>query len=345
MADAILVIGGYGAVGEVVASTLARRYADRLIIAGRSETRASALASTLGAGVRWRVVDMNAPVDYDKVLADVGYVLMCLDVPDVTFVKQCLQRGIHYVDISAEYPILAAIERFDSLARQHHATAVLSVGLVPGLSNLLARHSLQFIQPIERFDIAIVAGMGEKHGVAGSTWILNHMGDEKGTARFQLREPFHQKTVYRFAFSDQYTLPQTLPIAQAATWLGFDSSLMTRLIGLARLPLLGRWFKWKPIKQLLLNSTQKIHFGTDEFVLSTRAYGSRTGGTGSATYQTWLRGRREALVTGLVAAEVIHRLISGQHPSGVYHIEQLFELQDFLPMLETNGVTLSSACP
>ncbi len=334
MSNAVLIVGGYG---TVIASTLAQQHADQLMIAGRSEARAARLAAQLGTGVRWRVLDMAQRMDYDAVLDGVGYVVMCLDVPDIEFVRQCFQRGIHYVDISAEYPILSAIAKLDAFARQQGTTAVLSVGLVPGLSNLIARHSLQFVQPIDHFDIALLAGLGEKHGAAGSIWILNHMNDSTGMTSFQFREPYGQKAAYRFAFSDQYTLTQTLPVASAATWLGFDSLLMTHLIGLARLPVLRHLFRQKTVKQLLLNLTQRLQFGSDEFVLTARARGS----TGS--YQAWLRGKREALAAGLVAAEVVRRLMTESPPTGVYHIEQIFQLDDFLPLLEQHGMTFSDS--
>jgi hypothetical protein len=333
MPGSILITGGYGTVGTIIASTLAQHYADRLIIAGRNEMRAAALAADLG--VRWRALDVTKPLDDEAIFADVGYVVMCLDLPDADFVRQAFQRSIHYVDISAEYPVLSSVAKLDSLAQRHGSTAVLSVGLVPGLSNLMARHSLQFVSPIERFDIALLAGLGEKHGAAGSTWILNHMGDSTGTKYFQFREPYGQKPVYHFAFSDQYTLPQTLPINSAATWLGFDSPLMTRLVGLARLPILSGLFQRQWVKQFLLNATQRLQFGSDEFVLTTQAHGQ------TVSYQTWLRGKREAVATGLVASEVIRRLLRQPFSAGVYHIEQLFQLEDFLPLLEQHSMTFS----
>lgn len=335
MSDAIMIVGGYGTVGEVIASALAKQHEHQLIIAGRNATRAAKLAESLGSGVRWCVLDVAQSPDYDAILADVCCVVMCLDLPDVAFVRQCFQRGIHYVDISAEYSILASVAGLDEIARQHRATAVLSVGLVPGLSNLMARHSLQFVESIDRLDIALLAGLGEKHGAGGSSWILNHLSDGTGINRFQFREPYGQKPAHRFAFSDQYTLPQTLPITHAATWLGFDSFVMTHLITLARLPLFRGIFERRFIKRSLLNMTQRLQFGSDEFVLTTYAQG------GSGSYQTWLRGKREAVATGLVAAEVIHRLTLQRFPEGVYHIEQVFQLEDFLPLLEHHDISFS----
>lgn len=334
MADGILIIGGYGAVGTVIASQLARQYGEQVIIAGRNATRAATLASELQ--VRWRVVDVANPLDYEAVFEGVSYVVMCLDVPNMEFVRQSFEHGIHYVDISAEYPILSAIANLDQIAQQHRATAVLSVGLVPGLSNLLARHSLHYVNPIQRFDTAILAGLGEKHGVAGSSWILDHMSDSSGMNRFDFREPYGRKTVHRFAFSDQYTLPETLPMGEAATWLGFDTFVMTQLITLARLPILRWLFRQNAVKQLLLSTTQRMQFGTDEFVLTTRAQGN------TKSYQAWLRGKRETLATGIVTAEVIRRLLTERFPAGVYHIEQIFEFENFLPVLQQHGMTFSS---
>ena len=148
MTDSILIIGGYGAVGAVIASQLAQQHRDQLMIAGRTEARAASFVATLGPQVRWRVMDLAKPIDYDQALADVRWVIMCLDVPQIEFVRQCFQRGIHYVDVTAEYPMISAIAGLDGVARQHGATALLSVGLVPGVSNLMARHSLRFINPI-----------------------------------------------------------------------------------------------------------------------------------------------------------------------------------------------------
>ena len=337
MTDSILIIGGYGAVGTVIASQLAQQHRDQLIIAGRSESGAASFAAKLGPHVRWRVLDVAKPIDYDRALADVQWVMMCLDVPDMEFVRQCFQRSIHYVDVTAEYPILSAIAGLDEVARQHGAMAILSVGLVPGVSNLIARHSLRFAKPIRRFDTAVLIGLGEAHGVGATAWILSHFTDAKGKIDFYFPEPFGRRTVHRFAFSDQYTLPRTLPIDEAANWLAFDSRLMTQLIGLARLPILRRLFQQQPVKKFILNMTQRWRFGTDEFVLATRARGA------NGTYQAWLCGKGATRVTGLATAEVVHRVVTKQPVAGVYHIEQLFQLEDFLPVLEEHGVTFCSS--
>lgn len=331
MSNGILIVGGYGAVGAVIAAALMPDFAAQIIIAGRNETRAKEFASTLSPKVRWRAVDITRDQNYQAFFADVQCVVACLDVPDIEFVRQCLQRGIDYVDISADYHILSAIASLDEIARQAGTTAVLSVGLVPGLSNLLARHSLGFVERIDHFDAALLTGLGEKHGAGGSSWILKHLTEGIGRKPFHFGEPYHHRTAYRFAFSDQFTLPRTLPIAEAATWMGFDSFLMTHLIGAARLPVLRHLFRQSAIQQLFLKVTQRWQFGSDEFVLTTRANGA------AGSYQAWLRGKSEVRVTGLVTAQVVRCIMQNSYAAGVYHIEQLFQLKDFLPLLEPHG--------
>jgi hypothetical protein len=170
MSNGILLVGGYGAVGAAIAAALMPDFEEQVIIAGRNAARAKEFASTLSPKVRWRAVDLAAHHDYQAVFAGVQYVVACLDIPDIEFVHQCFQRGIHYIDISAEYGILSAIAALDETAKQAGTTAVLSVGLVPGLSNLLAQHSLSVVAPIDLFDAALLTGLGEKH----ASWAQIH---------------------------------------------------------------------------------------------------------------------------------------------------------------------------
>lgn len=335
--DGILIIGGYGTVGRIIATELAPEHSRRLIIAGRNEGKARQFAEELGSTVRYRTIDLSGPLDYEQILSDVQWVVMCLDLPQIEFVQACFQRGIHYMDITAEYSILSAIESLGDIAEQYGATAILSVGLVPGLSNLMARHSLQHIDAIEHFDIALLGGMGEKHGTGASEWVLGHFTDGKGMKRFPFGESYNERPTYQFEFSDQHTLPQTLPIRQASTWLGFDSHLMTHLIGFARFPIFRSLFQHTLMQNFLLYLTQNLRFGSDYFVLTTQAEREND------HYQMWLSGRSEARVTGLVTAEVLRQMMT-KHPSaGVFHIEQLIELADILPFLESSGVVISSS--
>ncbi len=56
------------------------------------------------------------------------------------------------------------------------------------------------------------------------------------------------------------------------------------------------------------------------------------------TSSTAVSGDGEGRITGLVAAQVAKRLIEGNFPVGVFHIEQLFEPLRFILELEDDGL-------
>src|SRR5512136_2771259 len=102
----------------------------------------------------------------EKLLDDVGIVMMCLDLESIEFVRLCIQRGIHYIDISASYSILSQIEMLNKEAEVARATVVLSVGLAPGLTNLLTQHCQSKVPNMTYADIYILMGLGDIHGDA-----------------------------------------------------------------------------------------------------------------------------------------------------------------------------------
>jgi saccharopine dehydrogenase-like NADP-dependent oxidoreductase len=83
---------------------------------------------------------------------------------DADLARVCLDRGNHYVDISASYALLWEVEKLDALAKRRGATAVLSVGLAPGLTNLLAKHCAQVLDELQSLDIFVMLGLGEAYG-------------------------------------------------------------------------------------------------------------------------------------------------------------------------------------
>ena len=60
------VIGGYGAIGSVVVSELQKSSAESILIGGRDEHKAKALASKLGDKVSARRVDVLDTVSLDE---------------------------------------------------------------------------------------------------------------------------------------------------------------------------------------------------------------------------------------------------------------------------------------
>jgi hypothetical protein len=341
MEKTILIVGGYGHVGSSIAANLSTRFDGRIIVAGRDPERAAALAGRLGERVRARTVDVANAATYVPATEAVDLVIVCIDLPDTTFVEHCLARGIHYVDITAEYETMCQVLELDPVARRHGATAVLGVGLIPGLSNLLAKRGVSRMQTATRVENAFLVGLGEQHGIASLLWTFGHLGDEgyRKRTKFDFRAPYGQRTVLHYAFPDQYTLPQSLAIESATSWLCMDSALMTRLFGLLRQLGLSGLFRNASFLGFFARLGTILRFGGEDCVVATRVVGP------GGIYQAWLKGRGEGFVTALAAAEAAYRLATASFASGVYHIEQVFRLDDFLPTLESEDVSFDESLP
>ncbi len=236
MAKTILIVGGYGQVGGRVAAMLSRQLGGRIIVAGRSAERAAGLAGQLGERVHARSVDLADASTFAAATEAVDLVIMCVDLHDTAFVEHCLERGIHYLDISAEYETIREIAKLDPVARRGGATAVLGAGLIPGLSNLMASRGVGRMKAATRVENAFLVGLGEEHGLASLLWTFGHLGDPgyRAQAKIDFGPPYGERTVLHYAFPDQFTLSKNLPIESASSWMCMDSAPMTRLFGLVR---------------------------------------------------------------------------------------------------------------
>ena len=345
-----LVVGGYGSVGRTISAVLANEFPGRVIAAGRDIRKAEKLYQETDGKVLPLALDILDPdVNIETVLENVSQVIMCLDQPDTHLVERIIRNSVDYIDITAEYGFLSAVENLADLAKTSGSSVVLSVGLEPGLTNLLAAYAATVFDTVKHVDIFVMLGMGDAHGDAAIQWMLDNVdsefavqenGSEKLVQSFQdglqTKLPgIGERTAYRFNFPDQHSLPRTLGINSVSTRLCFDLEIVTNvLVALKQMGILRvlrrRWAKGFFIKIL-----KSLRFGSDQFAFRVESTGRKNGAEiklGSTVY-----GAGEAYTTGLVAAQVARRLYSGTYPAGVFHIEQLFEPQEFIHSI--NGIT------
>ncbi|MFK0252649.1 saccharopine dehydrogenase family protein [Streptomyces sp. NPDC090445] len=321
----ILVVGGYGAVGATVADTLGDWFPGRIVVAGRDEAKALRLG-----GVR---VDVTDPDGFRRTLdglGDIAAVVMCVEPPDAGIAHACLERGVHLVDVGATRRLLDGVGKLDGLAAGSGATAVLSVGVAPGLTNLLARRADEAVGGAERIDLTVLLGAGERHGADAVRWTVEHLAEPAAARPLRVELPgYGPRTAYAFPFSDQYTLPRTLGTAQVTTRLCLDSRALTPTLFALR-----RATRRPAVRQALTAVLRRVHAGGDGFAV--RADARR--GDRRAAYA--LTGRAQSRVTGLVAAYVTRELLAGSLPAGVRHIEQLPALARIPEALAEHGVAL-----
>lgn len=342
----ILIVGGYGQVGRSIAERLAPIFPGRVAIAGRNQSKANTAAAEVGHGTQGRVVDIFAS-DLGCALDDVALALVCLDQSETLFVAHCLSRGIHYVDISADHAFLSQVEALDGLARTNGATAMLSVGTAPGLTNLLAARAKEKLAQLDRIDILLAFGLGDQHGQAAVEWMFDNLDAtyeviENGSAR-QVRSfgdstaillpgQSRKRTAYRFNFSDQHVIGRTLGIASVSTWVRFEDSITTWLFAGVSRAGLGRLLRrpfWRKIGLWLF---MNIHIGSDICGVAVQARGRTEGRSEELTIG--VVGRKEALMTAIIAAETTRQVLTANPGPGVFHSEEAIALDPVIAALK-----------
>jgi hypothetical protein len=134
---------------------------------------------------------------YTQSLTDFGQAafMMLSPVPEVQAATWALLREAELVGraprVSKEVVAVGAHRR-----RRHHRSgasmspavtgsivvvggygAVLSLGVAPGLTNLLARHVHQTLGGADRLDITVLLGAGEHHGLDAVGWTVRQLGE------------------------------------------------------------------------------------------------------------------------------------------------------------------------
>jgi hypothetical protein len=283
----VVILGGYGAVGREAAAVLSSSH--DVVVAGRNPPAVVPGATAVRVDLRG---------DVDGVLDGAHAVLMCAEVDNARIARACMDRGVHYLDVTASHDTVAAIGELEG-----DATALLSVGLAPGVTNLLARHCVE-LTGARDVEIGVLLGGGERHGAAAVAWTLDGLADLGPSWRVGFPAPYGTRTVHGFPFSDQRTLPDTLDVDRVRTGLCLDSRLMTAL-----LPAAARF---------------------------AHRLGPLAVSAGGMTCA--FSGRRQSRATGVVAALLVDLL--PDLPRGVWHVDQVVDPVPFLTEAAAHGFDL-----
>lgn len=333
----ILIIGGYGEVGGKIAKLLLQNYPNRIWIAGRNIEKAKDFCVQHKNLVRPLQLDVSEKVHPEQ-LENVALVIMCLEQKDTAFAQLCLNEGIIYIDITASYTFLKKLEALHSLAVQKHSTAIFSVGMAPGLTNLMAMHAARQLSSLEKMHISILLGAGDTHGTAAILWILQQLNKpfssynnhkvanftNKRTVKFK---KIRKRSVYQFNFSDQHTLTKHFPSIPIVTRLGFDVEPLNKFVSFLQKSRIACLLKFNGIQILLASLIPKIKIGSDVCGIQIEAIGTKHHKEVSFTLD--FLDRDESLVTAKVAAFIANEFLNNKHPAGAYHIEELFTLDTF----------------
>lgn len=333
MSARFVVLGGYGAVGAAVALRLGEWFPGEVLATGRDPEQLDALARRSGGAVTVRPLDVRDREVVVSTVAGAEVAMMCVERDNVTVAEACLAAGVHYVDVVATAPVVTAIEQLDPLARSAAATAVLSVGLAPGLTNVAARWVYERQPDATRIDLSLVFGLAGDHGSDSTRWIVARLADPAPAGVKPARVTVlgvGERVVHPLGFSDQTTLARRLGLP-VTTRIAFESAGATEALFALRRAGVFQLVRGRG-GALLRRAVRPVRFGTDRFVIQADAVGPR------ASTTLAVAGHGESRSTGIVAAHVARRLVEGGAPTGVAHLDDLVATDELLRSLERDGL-------
>jgi len=242
----ILIAGGYGLVGQRIATDLAPDYP--VIVAGRHLAQAQATAAAIGHGARGRELDVTVEASIAAALEDVAIVVSCIDQPKRGLLHAAIARGLRYTDITPHLTEVgrgAAYEQINAAARTSGARVVLGTGIVPGISSVIVRAIVERLGGAETIETSLLLSAKDAAGPASFDYLLQeltmpftvHINSEDRPAHafseprvIEFPAPFGPRPAYLFPFSDQVLYPRTLGARTVLTRLALEPAGLARLL-------------------------------------------------------------------------------------------------------------------
>lgn len=339
----ILIVGGYGKVGLSIAQYLTHFSDYQVSLGGRNPEQA--LANIKKHGLQEKVTplkfDANANrEEFLQTLKPFNTVISCIDIDHTDLVLACVQLGIDYIDVTASDSYHQKVEEL-LLQHEVHSTILLSVGLAPGLTNLLAAN---LANPSETaaVDISILLGSGEDHGSAAVHWTIQELFNSAIQRRYSIKKKTYGHDLgthyaFPFNFSDQHSLERTIKNVSFKTRLSMDHPLLELftylLYGFPHLAKILKLVKVSWIAKILMAFKSK----SDAFSILVEGY--QKNNPANITRTARLKGFGEGHITGLVAAVACSK-VKEKKKTGVFHLHEFIDLNEIQPELIKAGCTL-----
>jgi saccharopine dehydrogenase-like NADP-dependent oxidoreductase len=176
----VLVLGGYGFFGQRISAALASIASLRVLIAGRDQARASAIASAIGLPVGHAVaLDAHAPDLADDLRRLQVDLLIHTAGPfqgqDYSVARAAIKAGCHYIDLADGRQFVAGVSSLSALACAAGVAAISGASSVPALSSAVIDRYLPKFGRLEAIRMGISSG-GRAPGLATVRGVFSYGG-------------------------------------------------------------------------------------------------------------------------------------------------------------------------
>jgi len=232
----IVVFGGYGVFGSLVAKELAGL---PLRIAGRDGGRAALLAASLGG--EGMAADVSDPASCARALEGARVAVSCAGpFGDLTFAlpEACLAAGVHYVDIADDRGWFARLRGMSERFRSAGLTAACGCSTLPGISGALALVAAERLREVRRARVTLFIGNANPKGTAAVESAAAQLGRRfeapqgtliglRGREVVDLPPPFGPRGVHDFDSPELDLFPDLIGAHEVRVKVGFESRMAT----------------------------------------------------------------------------------------------------------------------
>lgn len=214
----IVVVGGYGVFGARAAERLARVAGVEIVIAGRSEERASSAAAALSeqCGRPVHHAKLDATTASAEALRALGARVVLnasgpFQAQGYGLAQAAIAAGVHYIDIADARGFVTGIAALDASAKAAGVLAVSGASTVPAVSSAVVDHYLPSFARLTSVTYGISPGNSFDPGEATTASILGAVG-----LPFRARLGGQDRIVYGWQGLARHRFPGLGP-----RWMGY----------------------------------------------------------------------------------------------------------------------------
>lgn len=177
MKKIVLILGGYGVFGKIIAKALSKENNIELIIAGRNLSKAFEFASSIGA----RAIETDININLEPVLFQTSPFLVincCGPFQDQNYEIPliCINHKIHYIDLADAREYVANIKNIDLEAKKNKVSIIAGASTVPALSSAVIEKFKSKFSQMDSLTFGVTPGAKAPRGLATTKSILSYLG-------------------------------------------------------------------------------------------------------------------------------------------------------------------------
>jgi len=362
MTNQVLIIGGYGRIGSSVARDLANYTNSEITITGR-KAKVNLQEFSI-SGVKYLALDLadkervkNIINSYNK--SSENLVIYCAGPfhnRDANVLKNCIEAGLNYVDISDCRDFTCKALEYSEAAQNAGVTAIINTGIFPGISNSLSRQSVeQFDEPEEIHLSYVVGGSGGAGVTVMRTTFLGLQNDFEAwiNGKWQSVKPYSDRQViefpppygkigvYWFDMPESLTLANSFPVKTVTTKFGSFPNFYNHLTWITAHLFPVSLLKNSGVIEFLSQVSYKMTQVTDKYsgtgvVIKAEVIGKKSGAKdnfcSSIIYED------TATVTGMGTGGIAELILSKKlNKPGVWSVENSLSTELFEEVMQSRG--------